>query len=110
MTANSRTSNKHLNGHIGKQSHHGNKSGTNKGISNDNQQFYDEIQAFQNVDQFSQRSMNDTYGMHTDRKLMMQEESEQVDESINDSFDDDGPNNMKYSDFKDDRQIVKSAA
>ena len=54
--------------------------------------------------------MGENYGMHTERKLMMQEESEQLDESLNDSFDDDGPNNLKYSDFKEDRQIVKSAA
>ena len=46
---------------------------------------------------------NDSFGMQTERKLMMPEESEQIDETLNDSFDDDGPNNLKYNDFKEDR-------
>ena len=60
----------------------------------------------------STRSMGppEAYAMPSERKLVLQEESEQNDESLADSFDDDGPNNLKYSDFKEDRQIVKSAA
>ena len=95
-----------------KAGHH-NKRISSKVLSgmDDKQSYYDDQTSYNNGGgEFSQRSMGENYGMHTERKLMMQEESEQLDESLNDSFDDDGPNNLKYSDFKEDRQIVKSAA
>ena len=64
---------------------------------------------FVNPGEITQRSQETYTGFQTERKLIINDESEAADESFNDSFDE-GPAHIKYQDFKEDRQIVKSAA
>ena len=62
-----------------------------------------------NEGELAERSQDTYSGFHTERKLVVQEDSEVANDSYNDSFDEDIVQ-IKFQEFREDRQIVKNAA